>query len=206
MSKRNAAIFTTFLVIALVSLYFVFNSEKKITNYPSGGRDIIAFGDSLVEGVGASSADHNFVSLLSEKIGRPIINLGVSGNTTEDGVNRLSDLNGYNPKVVLILLGGNDRLKRVPLETTVSNLEKIIENIQARGAVVVLLGVRGNLLSDRFDSTFEELHNKYDTAYVPDVLDGIFGNAKLMTDSLHPNDLGYQMIADKIYPVLLEVI
>lgn len=195
-----------FTVVLLTSLYLVFNREENIKNYPSAGRDIIAFGDSLVEGVGASSADLNFVSLLSKKIGKPIINLGVSGDTTADGLKRLSELDDYKPKVVLLLLGGNDHLRKVPAETTFDNLGKIIENIQSRGAVVVLLGVRGSILTDRFKSEFEELQEKYKTAYVPNVLEGLFGNPKYMSDPLHPNDLGYAEIANRIYPVLLKVI
>lgn len=199
-------LFSIFFVVLITFLFFMFTGNKKIKNYPSEGEDIIAFGDSLVEGVGASREENNFVSLLSKKVGEPIINLGVSGNTTEDGLSRLNELDEYNPKVVLLLLGGNDHLKKVPRETTFQNLGKIIENIQARGAIVILLGVRGNLFVDGFDDEFEKLESEYQTAYVPDVLDGLFNNTRYMSDVIHPNDLGYEKIALRIYPVLLEVL
>ncbi|MDO8481677.1 MAG: GDSL-type esterase/lipase family protein [bacterium] len=187
--------------------YFFFNSPREagITNFPSSGTDIIAFGDSLVAGNGATSGN-DFVSLLSAQIGQEIINLGVSGNTTEDGLARLSELDKYHPKVVLLLLGGNDHLKKVPIETTFKNLGEIIDNIHSRGAIVLLLGVKGNLFGDKFAPEFEKLYEKFKTAYVSDVLDGLFGKAKFMEDSIHPNDTGNKIIAERIYPVLVPLL
>lgn len=183
---------------------FYFSRSAPITNYPSKGADIIAFGDSLVEGVG-STPGNDFVSLLSRKIGEPIVNLGHAGDTTADGIARIGELDDYDPKVVLLLLGGNDHLKKIPVADTHKNLAILIQNIHARGAVVLLLGVRGGLFNDRFDTEFEDLRDTYHTAYVPDVLDGLFGNAQYMSDPIHPNDSGYGMIAERIYPVLMSI-
>lgn len=202
----NKKIIISGVVVILFLLFFFLFSKQEIKNYPSSGTDIIAFGDSLVQGVGASDESKNFVSLLSKKIGKPIINLGVSGNTTADGLARLEALDKYKPKVVLLLLGGNDYLKKIPQETTFNNLEKIIEDLQSRGAVVVLLGVRGGLLSDKFESSFEDLSKENETAYVSNVLAGLITNSQYMYDAIHPNDLGYQKIADRVYPVLKDVL
>lgn len=204
-SKSTLLISGVVVVFLVVFIFFLFNDEKKITNYPSTGTDIIAFGDSLVEGAG-STIGNDFVLLLSKKIGRPIINLGVSGNTTEDGLKRISEFDKYKPKIVLLLLGGNDHLKKVPIDETFSNLGKIIENIQSRGAIVLLLGVKGNLLGDKFKSKFEDISDKYHTAYVENVLDGLFADSRYMSDAIHPNDLGYARIAEKIYPVLEKLV
>lgn len=209
MQSSNRFIWYLFLgVLAFLLVFFVYTffKEDKIKNYPSTGTDIIAFGDSLIEGVGASSEENNFISILSKKIGRPIVNLGVSGNTTADGLSRLNELDKYKPKVVVLLLGGNDHLKKVPIEETFTNLGKIIEDIQSRGAVVLLLGVRGSLLSDKFKSEFEEIKDKYETAHVPDVLSGLFADSRYMADAVHPNDAGYIKIADRVYPVLSKIL
>lgn len=187
-----------------VGVYY-FTQEAPIANYPSKGTDIIAFGDSLVEGVGSTNGG-NFVSVLSQKIGQPIVNLGHSGDTTADGIARISQLDEYNPKVVLLLLGGNDHLRKIPIPDTHKNLATLIENIQARGSVVVLLGVRGGLFNDRFDTEFENLRDTYHTAFVSDVLGGLFGKHEYMYDTIHPNNAGYQIIADRIYPVLVEML
>lgn len=193
------------LVVIVAFGIFYFFRPTPITNYPSHGSDIIAFGDSLVEGVG-STEGNDFVSLLSKKIGQPIINLGHAGDTTADGILRIGVLDKYNPRVVLLLLGGNDHLKKIPLPDTHNNLAVLIENIQARGAIVILLGVRGGLFNDRFDTEFEDLQDTYHTAFVPDVLDGLFGNTQYMSDAVHPNNTGYKIIADRIYPVLVKMI
>ncbi|MEK7453223.1 MAG: GDSL-type esterase/lipase family protein [Patescibacteria group bacterium] len=192
-----------FIIIGFVYLYF--SNKEPITNYPSSGVDIIAFGDSLVEGVGASSGN-DFVSILSKNIGRPIVNLGRSGDTTRDGLLRINQLDNYKPKVVLLLFGGNDHIRKLPIEETQKNLELMIENIQARGAIVFLLGVRGGLLNDPFDTIFEYLRDKYHTAYLSDLLDGIFGNARYLSDVVHPNDIGHNMIAERIYPILIQLL
>lgn len=199
-------IISSILLVITVSLgIFYFFRPTSITNYPSKGTDIVAFGDSLVEGLG-STEGNDFVSLLSKKIGQPIINLGHAGDTTADGILRVGQLDNYNPKVVLILLGGNDHLKKIPVSDTHKNLAVIIQNIQARGAVVFLLGVRGGLFNDRFDTEFENLRDTYHTAFVPDVLDGLFGNTQYMSDAVHPNNAGYEIIANRIYPVLVEMV
>lgn len=192
--------------ILIVAGYFFWPSaQATITNYPSAGTDLVAFGDSLVFGSGTTEGN-DFVSVLSRRLGRPIANLGVPGDTTAQGLARVNELDQYRPKIVLLLLGGNDHLKKVPVETTFQNLAKLIENIQARGAIVLLLGVKGSLLGDTFAPEFEKLHDQYHTAYVSNVLDGLFGSQKYMADEIHPNDVGNQVIADRIYPVLLPLL
>jgi lysophospholipase L1-like esterase len=160
----------------------------------------------LVQGVGASGENTNFVSILSRRVGKPIVNLGVSGNTTEDGLARLNELDKYKPKVVILLLGGNDYLKKVPIDTTFNNLEKIIKNIQSRGAVVLLLGVRGGIVTDKFDEKFEDLADKTGSAFVSNVLDGLITKQEYMSDPIHPNDTGYSKIATRVYPVLYKIV
>ncbi len=209
MSDKKNILYVVGSVLAIVLLgfwYLNFGKSAAVRNFPSAGTDIIAFGDSLVQGTGATSSGTNFVSLLSRKIGRPIINLGVSGNTTADGLARLAELDQYNPKVVLLLLGGNDHLRKVPIDVTFGNLGSIIQNLQSRGAVVLILGVKGNLFGDKFKPQFEKLRDTYHTAYVPDVLDGLFGKRQFMSDSVHPNDVGYAKIADRIYPELVKLL
>lgn len=109
MKNLTPIIFLSLAVIFLGVYYFL--SAEPVTNYPSRGVDVIAFGDSLVAGVG-STEGNDFVSLLSKEINKPITNLGRSGDTTADGVSRLKELDAYKPKVVIVLLGGNDYLKK----------------------------------------------------------------------------------------------
>jgi lysophospholipase L1-like esterase len=204
MESKNIKIALAILIIIAISLFFVFGRDS-VVNYPSKNIGIVTFGDSLVVGVG-STPGNGFVSLLSKKINQPITNLGVSGNTTAEGLERLSEVIALKPKVVLLLLGGNDFLRKVPATETFKNLESIIDQIQNTGSIVILLGVRGGILTDSYDSLFEELSEKKGTAYVPNVLKGLVGDMRFMSDAIHPNDIGYLKITDRVYPVLKKMI
>ncbi len=194
--NRNYIIIGALVVIAVI-LFFFFKPQH-ITNSPPKNSTIIAFGDSLVQGIG-STEGHDFVSVLGNKLRRPIENLGISGETSEQGLNRVDAVMAKNPGTVLVLFGGNDYLRKVPQEETFRNLKTIITKLQGSGAMVVLLGIRGGLLGNKFKASFKKLAGETGVVYVPDVLDGLFGNDKYMSDSVHPNDLGYGIIAEKIY-------
>jgi acyl-CoA thioesterase-1 len=173
---------------------------------PKASREgpIVAFGDSLVYGTGSSGG--GFVRLLEQRIGRPIENLGVPGDTSADGIERLDQVLALQPSVVILLLGGNDFLRQVPQATTFANLAIIIERLQADGVAVLLAGVRGGLIRDNFAAGFEQLADQYGTAYVHDVLDDTLGVEGYMADQVHPNDAGYRVIADRIHPVLAAMV
>lgn len=192
-------------LIAVGVICWLLWPAPEIKNYPSDGVAIIAYGDSLIAGIGATS-QNDLISILEREIGEPIINLGVPGDTTADGLARLDELDEYDPKVVMLLLGGNDAIQRVPIEETFQNLALIIEDLQSRGAVVVLLGIRSGILGDAFDGEFERLAREYSTVYVSDVLAGVFGRPNLMADAVHPNDAGYAQIAERILPELEKVL
>lgn len=162
---------------------------------------VVAFGDSLTEGVG-SKMGGGFVSMLSTELAIPIANLGKSGDTTADALLRIGEVLARKPAITILLLGGNDALQKVPEETTVNNLKKIIETLEASGSKVLLLGLEagGNNAHDR--ALFKALADQYHTLYIPNILSGITGHPELMSDSLHPNDLGYQMISNRIKPIL----
>src|SRR6056297_1363725 len=93
--------------ILLGAYLLFFHGSSAVTNVPSAGTRIIAFGDSLVEGVGANPGN-DFVSILSRNIAEPIVNLGNSGDTTRDALARIDEVLEQDPKIVLVLIGGND--------------------------------------------------------------------------------------------------
>ena len=192
------------VLVVLVILVWLF-WPKPTPLYPQNGTNIVLFGDSLAAGKGAS-ADHDIASLLGKAIGEPVINLGVSGNTTADGLERLDELLATDPKIVIIILGGNDTLRRVPIEQTFSNLEKLIIMIQKTGAAVILVGEPGGLYGSRYADEYERLAETYRTFYVPNILSGLIGHPEYMSDYVHPNDVGYEIAGKKILPVLKEAL
>lgn len=183
--------------LCAVLAWWLWGGQPTITNYPPKNSTIVALGDSLVAGTGATPGN-DFASVLSRELVRPIVNLGVPGDTTADGLARLSEVLAKDPGVVLVLLGGNDYLRKVPAEETFSNLRMIVTELQQGGAMVVLLGVRGGLLNDRYDSAFAALAADTGVIYVPDVLEGLFGTTEFMADAVHPNDAGYAQIAARV--------
>jgi acyl-CoA thioesterase-1 len=184
---------------------FLLSNNDPIRNTPPKNQTIVALGDSLISGVG-STEGNDLVSVLSREIDREIINLGVSGDTTEQGLARIDQVRRYDPGIVIILLGGNDFLRRVPIDETRQNLATIIETLQSDGAAILLLGVRGGLLTDSYDDMYQDLADTYETGYVDDVLGGLITNAEFMSDAIHPNDEGYEIISGRVMQKLRQML
>lgn len=189
-----------------LAAFLVFRNSLPRAAKPTSGEAVVAFGDSLVAGQGAT-AGQDFVSELSRRVGVPIINAGRSGDTTSAALERLDqDVLSLNPRVVIVLLGGNDFLRGVPKEETFRNLSTIVERIRERGSAVILVAVSVGLFSDPYSEEYEELARNVKAGLVPDVLDDIVGHQDRMSDPIHPNDLGYRMIADRIEPALRDLV
>ncbi len=194
----------------LISLLAACGGERydKVRNIRSAGQAVICFGDSLTEGVGASASE-NYPSVLSRLIGFPVFNAGRRGDTTAQALARLSEtVSGKSPRLVIVLLGGNDFLRRAPRQETRKNLEEIVSRIQAEGAMVAIAGIRLGLFTDEFNSIFEETAKKFNALYIPGVMKGILTDSSLKSDVIHPNGAGYRLvaerIAEKVKPLLRE--
>lgn len=193
-SRRTLA-FVGCLVAALLLWWFWPAASWNFVNMPpSATGPWVAFGDSLTEGHGAGNG--GYPALLSARLGVPIQNLGVSGETTSDGVRRLSEVESLNPRVVLLCFGGNDVLRNLPREQMFENISAMIDRLHAQGSFVVLIGVRGpSLLGDVNAKGFAELAERKQVMHIPNILDGLLGSPSLMSDHVHPNDAGYEKIA-----------
>lgn len=187
-------------------LWYFLLGDSSVKNVPLRSTGpILFFGDSLVEGVGAS-AGHDLPALLSKDLGEPVLNYGVAGDTTRQGLTRVRVAVAEHPRLALILLGGNDFLQKVPRDETFANLKSIIASFQSDGAAVILIGVRSGIVGGGADDRYESLAEETESAYVEDVLRGVFGDPALMSDAIHPNDRGYEIIAERLVPVLRELI
>lgn len=78
------------------------------------------------------------------------------------------------------------------------NLGKIIDKFHAEGSFVVLIGIRSTTLRDKNTEGFEQLANQKRVLLVPDMLEGLFSDPRLMSDQVHPNDAGYEKIAERL--------
>jgi lysophospholipase L1-like esterase len=185
------------LAVAVWFFFFQGTPAKKV----SKEGPIIFFGDSLTVGVGANKGE-DFPSLITKELNLTnVINAGVSGDTTSTALIRLQqDVIDKNPSLVVVLLGGNDFLQRVPAEETIKNLDEIVKKISETGSAVVLVHLKANPLKEPYKVPTIEIAEKYEAELVLNILDGIFGNSKLMADQIHPNAEGYKIMAERISP------
>ncbi|MGH7888746.1 MAG: arylesterase [Candidatus Binatia bacterium] len=181
---------------------------RNVRNLRSGGEAIVCFGDSLTEGVGADAGE-DYPSLLSRQLGFPIVNAGHRGDTTAQALERLSDsVLGRNPRLVIVLLGGNDFLRQLPRAESKKNLAEIVRRIQQQGAMVAIAGIKLGLFTDEFAAIYEDTAKEFGALYIPQVMKGILSDAKLKSDPIHPNGAGYRLmaerLAEKVRPLLRE--
>ncbi|OHA19757.1 MAG: hypothetical protein A2836_00330 [Candidatus Taylorbacteria bacterium RIFCSPHIGHO2_01_FULL_45_63] len=176
-----------------------------IRNFPSAGATIVAFGDSLIAGEGAT-AGNDMVSVLSRLSGKAIVNVGTIGLSTSDAPLRLeADVLPKDPKIVILCLGGKDFIDRVAADITFNNLRQIINRIHEKGSIAILLGVQGGIFTDDFNLRWRQLFEETKCAYVPNILREIVGHFTYSSDLVHPNDKGYEIMAWRVLPVLLRL-
>lgn len=199
---------TVWLVFLLVGLPGCGGERfDNVRNLVSTGEMIVCFGDSLTEGVGANPGE-DYPSVLSRELAFPVANLGRRGDTTALALARLPEVLERNPRLVIVLLGGNDFLRQVPRSETKNNLAEIVRRLQAHGTMVAIAGMRLGLFTDEFSPIYEETATQLGAYYIPQVMQGILGDPQLKSDPIHPNAAGYrllgQRIAEKLKPLLRE--
>jgi acyl-CoA thioesterase I len=201
--KMKKLIYLIFASLILLAGYkFLTSTHQDFSNGFAGER-IVCFGDSLTFGTGASSGK-DYPSQLSKMISRPVINAGVPGDTTASALKRLErDVLSYSPDIVLITLGGNDLKNGVGRDVAFKNLKMIVSLIHNQGARVVIGGLSIPFRDRGFGRGYQKLADETGATLVPNILEGIMGNRKLMSDPIHPNNAGYKIIAQKYYEAML---
>jgi lysophospholipase L1-like esterase len=165
---------------------------------------IVAFGDSLTVGVGASDV-HSYPVVLSNLTARRVISAGVSGEETTQGLTRLPVLlDEFKPNLLILLTGGNDILRNKNLQNTKQNLAAMIELSQARGVQVVLIGVPEKKLFSDVAPLYEELAKQYGLVFADDLLSGLLRDNEYKSDAVHLNQQGYRVMAESIHQLLVK--
>ena len=163
---------------------------------------ILAFGDSLTYGTG-TSRDFAYPAMLQQNISRTVINAGVPGEITRQGLARLPGLlQRHRPDLVIICHGGNDILRKLDLAKARQNIQQMIDLAHQSGAQVMLIGVPefGLFLDDA--DMYGELAEVNRLVINDGILGDILGKNTYKSDHVHPNKLGYQMLADSISELL----
>ena len=202
--NRNRWIVVVIVLLVVAGAIWKFNRKIEYRNFPpSRGTTWVAFGDSLTYGSGATSGN-DYPTLLGRRLKVDIINAGVPGITSAEALARVEEVINLDPKVVLLCLGGNDGLQRLPLNGTLNNLSAITARLQEHGAFVVLIGVRSATLTDQYHKPFKKLAAEKETLFISNILAGILGKPRLMADQIHPNDAGNAKIVERLEEELRE--
>jgi acyl-CoA thioesterase-1 len=173
---------------------------------------IVAFGDSLMAGYQLAPGE-SFPEKLQQAIAAKghqaeIVAAGVSGDTSSGGLARLDWSVPPDADIVLLELGANDMLRAIPPSLTRQNLTAMIEALRARGARVLLIGMRAapNLGPDYasgFDPIYPDLASRFDIPLYPFFLEGVAGNSALqLGDGMHPNAAGVDRMVEGVMPLL----
>lgn len=192
-------------LFALFALLLLAACERAPTLPKLGSSDVIlAFGDSLTYGTGAAP-EAAYPAQLAARIGRSIVNAGVPGEITAEGLQRLPALlNEHHPKLVLLCLGGNDMLRRLPANETENNLRMMLKTIRASGANVVLIGVPEPKLFGGAPEFYSRLAIEFGIPYEGKILNIVLKDNGLKSDPIHPNAWGYDRIAVQLSTLLKE--
>jgi len=164
---------------------------------------ILAFGDSLTFGTGANS-EHSYPAELARLTGLTVINAGIPGEVTAQGVRRLPALlDRYKPQLLLLCHGGNDLLRKTGTAVTRDNIEKMITAADQRNIPTLLIGVpQPALMFLEAAPIYNEIAEQHVLVYEGEILPQVEADNKLKSDRIHPNAAGYRRMADAISQLL----
>lgn len=165
---------------------------------------IVAFGDSLTYGTGAGP-EQSYPVRLESLIGRKIVNAGIPGELSGEGLRRLpAVLARYRPALLILCHGGNDLLRRHSTDRTAENIREMVRLARERGVEVALIGVPqlGFLLDTA--PFYGEVAEEMALPFEGDILADILTDRELKSDAIHPNAEGYRKLAHAIADLLEE--
>ena len=201
-------------------------SSSPATNVPSQRNEagtrpvIIAFGDSLSEGLGVEQGK-SFPDQLQRRLDNEgyryrVVNMGVSGDTSTGGLSRVAYALSMKPAVVILELGGNDGLRGVAVSSTKANLEKMIVQFQNAGSEVLLAGMTlppnyGPDYIRSFENAYRDLAAKYKLRLIPFLMQDIAAQLNsrpglMQRDGIHPTAEGHSIIAETVFRFLQPLI
>ncbi|GAM11099.1 arylesterase [Geobacter sp. OR-1] len=163
---------------------------------------VLAFGDSITFGTGVPDSE-SYPNVLEKLIGRRVVNAGVPGEVTAEGKARLPVLfDQHNPALILLCLGGNDFLRHEDEKRTLENLREMLSLARSRGIGVLLIGVPMLGFGLDVPKFYRELAREFTIPLEDKALKHILSNESLKSDPIHPNAMGYRILAEKVAEIL----
>ncbi|MEM7347518.1 MAG: arylesterase, partial [Chloroflexota bacterium] len=175
---------------------------------------IVAVGDSLTEGLGVDSNDA-YPAILEQRLqaeghAYQVVNAGISGETSSGLLSRVDWVLNLEPDIVILVTGGNDGLRGIDPTLTEQNINEIIDQFRAGGAIVILGGMEtienlGKEYTDAFIGLYPKIAAEKELIFIPLFLEGVAADPVLnQEDDIHPTAEGYQVILETVYPFVVE--
>jgi acyl-CoA thioesterase I len=173
---------------------------------------IVSFGDSLTAGYGTEPGQA-YPDFLQQKLDKQgysyrVVNAGISGNTTKDGLARVDSVIAMKPDLVVVEFGGNDGLRGLRIADTRDNLDAILSKLTVSGTRVVIAGITlppqyGADYVRQFDQNYVALAKKFHVPMIPFLLKGVYGGEGMMqADQTHPTAAGNKVVADNVFELI----
>ena len=192
------------IIFVLAAFLILSACSEKQPGLPalSNNAVILAFGNSITAGNGAKPAQ-NYPSQLAEKLQRTIINAGIPGEISANGLKRLPDLlDKHRPTLLLLCHGGNDLIRKLGKDQLKKNLRAMIQEAINRNINVILIGVpKPGIFLDSLD-IYSQIAEEYNLPIESEIVPKVLSDNALKSDLIHPNARGYAMMADAIYLLL----
>jgi len=159
---------------------------------------VLAFGDSLTFGTGASE-EESYPAQLEKLIGRRVVRAGVPGEVTSQALERLpAALDEHAPRLLLLCIGGNDFLRRLGKQQAEGNVRAMVKLAKSRGVGVVLIGTPEPGLTVSPPAFYADIAKEFRLPYEEAIIGQVLKDSTLKADPIHPNARGYRVIAERI--------
>jgi lysophospholipase L1-like esterase len=159
---------------------------------------VLAFGDSLTYGTGASE-EESYPAQLEGLIGRRVVRAGVPGEVTSQALERLpAALDEHAPRLLLLCIGGNDFLRRLGNGQAESNVRAMVKLAKSRGVQVMLIGTPEPGLRIVPPEFYAGIAKELGLPYEETVMAEVLKDPSLKSDQIHPNARGYRVIAERL--------
>ncbi|MDP3285894.1 MAG: arylesterase [Desulfobacterales bacterium] len=190
------------LLIILASTVLIACSSGAKSPRLANDAVILAFGDSLTFGTGAAPAE-SYPAVLERLVGRRVVNSGVPGEVTGEGLSRLPEvLEEEKPALLILCHGGNDMLRHLDKQQTAGNLSAMIRLAQERGVAVVIISVPSPGLALSPPAFFRETGAEMKFPFDDKAMAMVLSDRSLKSDYIHPNAAGYRKLAESVADLL----
>jgi acyl-CoA thioesterase-1 len=214
MPVNEKSCLATLITALILSLPLYAAPQRAVPSRPIPIID--CFGDSITAGYGVEPG-HAWPDNLQTELDRrgyhyKIVNSGISGNTSKDGVDRLQDVLRLHPAIVVVEFGGNDGLRGIPIADTRRNLSTIVSALLHAGSKVVLAGITlppnyGADYIHQFDETYRLTASKFRVPLLPELYANVYTiPGAIQDDGIHPTAKGAQLLANNFLPLLLPLL